>query len=167
MAQKKAQKAEIRIAKGAKSGPFAVVEDAVAAIRRGEMVIVVDDEDRENEGDLTMAAEKVTPEAINFMAKHGRGLICMPMTGERLDELEIPLMVEKNSTRFETAFCVAIEAKLGTSTGISAAVPRHEVDRLGRHLLGGHRQIAFVLAILVVHDDDQLAGADGLDGLID
>jgi len=127
MAQKKtpgpqkAQRAQIRIAKGAKSGPFAPVEDAVAAIRRGEMVIVVDDEDRENEGDLTMAAEKVTPEAINFMAKHGRGLICLPMTGERLDKLEIPLMVERNSTRFETAFCVAIEAKRGTSTGISAA----------------------------------------------
>src|SRR6187431_2370046 len=127
MAQKKtpgpqkAQRAQIRIAKGAKSGPFAPVEDAVAAIRRGEMVIVVDDEDRENEGDLTMAADKVTPEAINFMAKHGRGLICLPMTGERLDKLEIPLMVERNSTRFETAFCVAIEAKRGTSTGISAA----------------------------------------------
>ena len=85
------------------------------------MVIVVDDEDRENEGDLTMAAEKVTPEAINFMATHGRGLICLPMTGERLDKLEIPLMVTKNSTRFETAFCVPIEAKRGTSTGISAA----------------------------------------------
>jgi 3,4-dihydroxy 2-butanone 4-phosphate synthase / GTP cyclohydrolase II len=117
-----AKKAQIKIAKGARSSsPFAAVEDAVAAIRRGEMVIVVDDEDRENEGDLTMAAEMVTPEAINFMAKHGRGLICMPMTGERLDELEIPLMVERNSTRFETAFCVAIEAKRGTSTGISAA----------------------------------------------
>lgn len=125
MAQKKTpgpqklQKTQIRIARAA--GPFAAVEDAVAAIRRGEMVIVVDDEDRENEGDLTMAAEKVTPEAINFMAKYGRGLICMPMTGERLDHLEIPLMVEKNSTRFETAFCVAIEAKRGTTTGISAA----------------------------------------------
>jgi 3,4-dihydroxy 2-butanone 4-phosphate synthase/GTP cyclohydrolase II len=117
-----AKKAQIKIAKGARSsGPFASVEDAVAAIRRGEMVIVVDDEDRENEGDLTMAADLVTPEAINFMAKHGRGLICMPMTGERLDQLEIPLMVEKNSTRFETAFTVAIEAKRGTSTGISAA----------------------------------------------
>ena len=116
------KKAQIKIAKGARSaGPFAAVEDAVAAIRRGEMVIVVDDEDRENEGDLTMAADKVTPEAINFMARYGRGLICLPMTGERLDELEIPLMVEKNSTRFETAFCVAIEAKRGTSTGISAA----------------------------------------------
>ena len=97
------------------------VEDAIAAIQRGEMVIVVDDEDRENEGDLTMAAEKVTPEAINFMAKFGRGLICLPMTGERLDKLEIPLMVTQNSTRFETAFCVPIEAKRGTSTGISAA----------------------------------------------
>ena len=116
------KKTHIKIAKGARpSGPFAPVEEAVAAIKRGEMVIVVDDEDRENEGDLTMAAEKVTPDAINFMAKHGRGLICMPMTGERLDKLEIPLMVEKNSTRFETAFCVAIEAKRGTSTGISAA----------------------------------------------
>src|SRR6478609_6103386 len=104
-----------------KKSPFATIDDAIAAIGRGEMVIVVDDEDRENEGDLTMAADKVTPEAINFMAKHGRGLICMPMTGERLDKLEIPLMVEKNSTRFETAFCVAIEAKRGTSTGISAA----------------------------------------------
>jgi 3,4-dihydroxy 2-butanone 4-phosphate synthase/GTP cyclohydrolase II len=115
-------KAQIRIAKGARAaGPFASIDDAVAAIRRGEMVIVVDDEDRENEGDLTMAAEKVTPEAINFMARHGRGLICLPMTADRLDKLEIPLMVTKNSTRFETAFCVAIEAKRGTSTGISAA----------------------------------------------
>ena len=117
-----APKAQIRIAKGAKgASPFAAVEDAIEAIRRGEMVIVVDDEDRENEGDLTMAAEKVTPEAINFMAKFGRGLICLPMTGERLDKLEIPLMVTNNSTRFETAFCVPIEAKRGTSTGISAA----------------------------------------------
>ena len=116
------QKAQIRIAKGAKgASPFAPIEDALAAIKRGEMVIVVDDEDRENEGDLTMAAEKVTPEAINFMAKYGRGLICLPMTGERLDKLEIPLMVTNNSTRFETAFCVSIEAKRGTSTGISAA----------------------------------------------
>ena len=90
-----------KIAKGARSRrPFAPIEDAVDAIRRGEMVIVVDDEDRENEGDLTIAAEKVTPEAINFMATHGRGLICMPMTGERLDELEIPLMVDKNTTPF-------------------------------------------------------------------
>ena len=113
---------QIKIAKGARSkSPFAPVEAAVAAIRRGDMVIVVDDEDRENEGDLTMAADKVSASAINFMAKHGRGLICLPMTGERLDQLEIPLMVTQNSTRFETAFCVPIEAKRGTSTGISAA----------------------------------------------
>ena len=85
------------------------------------MIIVVDDEDRENEGDLTLAAETVTPEAINFMATHGRGLICLAMTGERLDALEIPLMVSQNTSRFETAFCVSIEAKARTTTGISAA----------------------------------------------
>jgi 3,4-dihydroxy 2-butanone 4-phosphate synthase/GTP cyclohydrolase II len=101
--------------------PFAPVEDAIAAIRNGQMVIVVDDEDRENEGDLTMAAEKVTPEAINFMARYGRGLICMPMTGERLDALELPLMVSNNSASFGTAFTVSIEAKGRTTTGISAS----------------------------------------------
>src|SRR5436190_9080399 len=100
--------------------PFASIESALAAIRAGKMIIVVDDENRENEGDLTMAAAKVTPDHINFMARHGRGLVCLSMTPERLDELEIPLMVEKNSSRFETAFCVSIEAKGGTSTGISA-----------------------------------------------
>ena len=102
-------------------GPFAPVGDAIQAIKQGEMVIVVDDEDRENEGDLTIAAEKVTPEVINFMAKYGRGLICLPMTGERLDELRIPLMVSDNTSRFETAFAVSIEAREATSTGISAA----------------------------------------------
>src|SRR5687768_16755303 len=101
--------------------PFASIDQAIEAIRDGKMIIVVDDEDRENEGDLTIAAEKVTPEAINFMATHGRGLICMPMTEERLDELDLPLMVEKNTTTFDTAFCVSIEAKGVTSTGISAA----------------------------------------------
>jgi 3,4-dihydroxy 2-butanone 4-phosphate synthase/GTP cyclohydrolase II len=100
---------------------FARIEDAIAAMRAGEMVIVADDEDRENEGDLTIAAEKVTPEAINFMAKYGRGLICLAMTPERLDELDIPLMVSQNSSRFETAFCVSIEARERTTTGISAA----------------------------------------------
>src|SRR6202041_502 len=103
------------------SRPFARVEDAIAAIRAGKMVIVVDDEDRENEGDLTIAAEKVTPEAINFMVRYGRGLVCLSLTPERLDELEIPLMVAKNNSRFDTAFCVAIEAKDHTTTGISAA----------------------------------------------
>jgi len=85
------------------------------------MVIVVDDESRENEGDLTVAAEKITPQVINFMAQYGRGLICLAMTPEHLDALQIPLMVPRNSSRFETAFCVSIEAKQGTTTGISAA----------------------------------------------
>src|SRR5580765_468563 len=100
---------------------FASIEDAIAAIRAGQMVIVVDDENRENEGDLTVAAEKTTPQVINFMAQHGRGLICLAMTPEHLDALEIPLMVPHNSSRFETAFCVSIEAREGTTTGISAA----------------------------------------------
>ena len=111
----------LRLASRRSSSPFAPVEDAVAAIRAGKMVIVIDDEDRENEGDLTMAASKVTPEAINFMAKYGRGLICLPMTGERLDALDLPLMVDKNSAPFGTAFCVSIEARGRTTTGISAA----------------------------------------------
>ena len=109
----------LRLAKG-RASPFAPIEAAVDAIRDGRMVIVVDGEDRENEGDLTVAAEKVTPEIINFMATHGRGLICMPMTGARLDELDIPLMVRENNSSFGTAFCVSIEAKKATTTGISA-----------------------------------------------
>ncbi|MGH8188441.1 MAG: 3,4-dihydroxy-2-butanone-4-phosphate synthase, partial [Steroidobacteraceae bacterium] len=118
----------LRIAKGSKKGsPFAPIEDAVEAIREGRMIIVVDDEDRENEGDLTIAADKVTPEAINFMARQGRGLICMPMTGDRLDQLEIPLMVERNTTSFNTAFCVSVEAKQNVSTGISASDRAHTV----------------------------------------
>ena len=112
----------IRIAKGArKRGPFASIDDAIAEIRAGRMIIVVDDEDRENEGDLTIAAGKVTPEAINFMAKFGRGQICLSMTGQRLDELEIPLAVNANTTSFGTAFCVPIDAKHQVTTGISAA----------------------------------------------
>ena len=112
----------IRIAKGAsRRGPFAPIEDAVAAIKAGKMIIVVDDEDRENEGDLTMAGAKVTPEAINFMARHGRGLICLAMMPERLAHLEIPLEATDNSSRRDTAFCVSIDARSGTSTGISAA----------------------------------------------
>ena len=101
--------------------PFASIDVAIDAIRDGRMIVVVDDEDRENEGDLTVAAEKITPEIINFMAKHGRGLICMPMTPERLAELDIPQMVPQNTARFDTAFCVSIEARYVTSTGISAA----------------------------------------------
>jgi 3,4-dihydroxy 2-butanone 4-phosphate synthase/GTP cyclohydrolase II len=115
-------KRQIKIAKGRRSAsPFASIEEAVESIRAGKMVIVVDDANRENEGDLTIAAEKITPEAVNFMARYGRGLICLSMTPERLDELEIPLMVSQNSSRFETAFCVSIEAKGETSTGISAS----------------------------------------------
>src|SRR3984885_8129989 len=104
-----------------RNGTFAAIEDAIAAVRAGRMVIVVDDEGRENEGDLTIAAEKITPQVINFMAQYGRGLICLAMTPEHLDALEIPLMVPHNSSRFETAFCVSIEAREGTTTGISAA----------------------------------------------
>jgi 3,4-dihydroxy 2-butanone 4-phosphate synthase/GTP cyclohydrolase II len=113
----------LRVAKGAKArnGAFAPIEEAVEHIRTGRMVIVVDDEERENEGDLTIAAEKISPEAINFMARYGRGLICMPMTAERLDALEIPLMVNQNTAPLKTAFCVSIEAMHDVSTGISAA----------------------------------------------
>jgi 3,4-dihydroxy 2-butanone 4-phosphate synthase / GTP cyclohydrolase II len=115
-------KAALKLAKGARrKGVFAPIDQALKAIRAGEMIIVVDDEDRENEGDLTMAASKVTPEAVNFMVKHGRGLLCLAMTPERLDELEIPLEVSDNSSPRETAFCVSIDAKVGTSTGISAS----------------------------------------------
>src|SRR5436305_5223033 len=100
---------------------FATIEEAIAEIQEGRLVIIVDDEDRENEGDLMIAAEKVTPEAINFMATHGRGLICLPMTGPRLDELQIPLMVSdySNTSQYGTAFCVSIEARRNVSTGIS------------------------------------------------
>ena len=101
--------------------PFASIEEAVDEIRAGRMVIVVDDADRENEGDLTIAAEKVTPDTINFMARFGRGQICLSLTGERLDELEIPLAVNANTTPFGTAFCVPIDAKHNVTTGISAA----------------------------------------------
>jgi 3,4-dihydroxy 2-butanone 4-phosphate synthase/GTP cyclohydrolase II len=97
------------------------IEAALEDIRRGRMVILVDDEDRENEGDLTMAAEKVTPEAINFMAKYGRGLICLSLTDERLNELRLPMMVSENTSRFQTAFTVSVDARKGVSTGISAA----------------------------------------------
>lgn len=99
---------------------FDSIEDGIREIRAGKMVIVVDDEDRENEGDLTMAADRVTTEAINFMAKHGRGLICVSLTGQRLDELQIPLMVSENTSPYETAFCISVEARRGVTTGVSA-----------------------------------------------
>src|ERR671923_2497682 len=101
--------------------PFASIPEAIEEIGLGRILVVVDDEDRENEGDLTIAAEKVTPEVINFMAKHGRGQICLSMTGQRLDELNVPLAVNANTTLFGTAFCVPIDAKKHVTTGISAA----------------------------------------------
>ncbi len=96
------------------------IEEAIKDIKEGKFVIIVDDEDRENEGDLAIAAEKVTTEAVNFMVKHARGLVCLPIKGERLDELEIPMMVSHNTSKFTTAFTVSIEAKHGVTTGISA-----------------------------------------------
>jgi 3,4-dihydroxy 2-butanone 4-phosphate synthase/GTP cyclohydrolase II len=107
--------------RSSKEMPLITIEDAINEIKAGRMVVLVDDEDRENEGDLTMAAEAVTPESINFMSKYGRGLICLSMTGEKIDSLNLPLMVEHNTSRFQTGFTVSIEARCGVTTGISAA----------------------------------------------
>jgi 3,4-dihydroxy 2-butanone 4-phosphate synthase/GTP cyclohydrolase II len=101
--------------------PIISIKEAIEDIKNGRMVILVDDEDRENEGDLTMAAEAVTPEAINFMATHGRGLICLAMTGDKIDALDLPMMVENNTSKFQTGFTISIEARCGVTTGISAA----------------------------------------------
>src|SRR5665213_1497728 len=106
---------------------FAEVEEAVAEIRAGRMVVVVDDEDRENEGDLTLAAEFVTPEAINFMARFGRGLICLTLSEERADHLRLSPMTQENTSRFGTAFTETIEAREGVTTGISAADRAHTI----------------------------------------
>src|SRR5437660_9602451 len=102
-------------------GPFASVAEAIEEIRRGKIVIVVDDEGRENEGDLTMAAELVTPPAVAFIRKYASGVICVPMTVERLQELELPQMVSRNEARLGTAFTVSVDAREGVTTGISAA----------------------------------------------
>lgn len=107
--------------------PVATIPEALEDIRQGKMVIMVDDEDRENEGDLCMAAEKVTPEAVNFMARYGRGLICLSLTPEWVDHLRLSMMVSDNLSRFQTAFTVSIEAKQGVSTGISAADRAHTI----------------------------------------
>ncbi len=107
--------------------PFASIPEALEEIRAGRMLIVVDDEDRENEGDLTMAAQFVTPEAINFMAVHGRGLICLALSPERCDALHLPLISPMNTSRFGTAFCESIDAAEGVSTGISAADRAHTI----------------------------------------
>jgi 3,4-dihydroxy 2-butanone 4-phosphate synthase/GTP cyclohydrolase II len=107
--------------------PFATIPEVLAEIRRGKMIILCDDEDRENEGDLCMAAEKVTPEAIAFMARYGCGLICMPMLPEHLDQLALPLMVAENTSQRGTAFTVSIDARDGITTGISAADRAHTI----------------------------------------
>jgi 3,4-dihydroxy 2-butanone 4-phosphate synthase / GTP cyclohydrolase II len=112
----------------ASESPFAPIEEAIEEIRQGRMVVVCDDEDRENEGDLTMAAQFATPEAINFMAKEARGLICLALTPERCDELGLDLMAAKNETPLQTAFTVAIEARQGVTTGISAADRAHTIQ---------------------------------------
>jgi 3,4-dihydroxy 2-butanone 4-phosphate synthase/GTP cyclohydrolase II len=109
------------------NSPFTDVPTAIEEIRAGRMIVVVDDEDRENEGDLTLAAEKVTPEAINFMAKHGRGLICLAMTEERLEHLRIGPMSSENTSQYGTAFCEAIDAREGVTTGISAHDRAHTI----------------------------------------
>jgi len=116
----KSEESSLGVGQTSKEG-FATVEEAIQQFQAGGMVIVVDDEDRENEGDLTIAADKVTPDGINFMARYGRGLVCLSMTGDRLDELDIPLIVNENTSKFETAFAVPIDAKATTTTGISAA----------------------------------------------
>src|ERR1035441_4847219 len=101
--------------------PFVSVAEAIEEIRAGRILVVVDDEDRENEGDLTIAAEKVTPDIVNFMVTHGRGLICLALTPDRCDYLRLPLMSAQNTSRFGTAFCETIDAREGVSTGVSAA----------------------------------------------
>jgi 3,4-dihydroxy 2-butanone 4-phosphate synthase / GTP cyclohydrolase II len=116
-----ANRAEEVPAKGMTRGPFATIEEAIEEIRRGRMVVVCDDENRENEGDLTMAAQFATPEAVNFMAKEARGLICLALEPERCDELGLDLMAAKNESPFQTAFTISVEAREGVTTGISAA----------------------------------------------
>ncbi|MGC1380604.1 MAG: bifunctional 3,4-dihydroxy-2-butanone-4-phosphate synthase/GTP cyclohydrolase II, partial [Candidatus Baltobacteraceae bacterium] len=115
---------------GERSGPIDAIEEAIGDIRAGKMVVVLDDEDRENEGDLVMAAQMATPEAINFMRKHAGGLICVPMTGGRLDELHLPQMVRDNTALHETAFTVSVEARGMTTTGISAHDRAATIKRL-------------------------------------
>ena len=102
--------------------PFSSIPEAIEDFRAGRMLVIVDDEDRENEGDLTVAAEKVTPEIINFMATKGRGLICLSLTAERCEQLRLPLISPQNTSSFGTAFCESIDGRDGVTTGISAAV---------------------------------------------
>jgi len=118
--------------------PAIQIEEAIEEFRRGKFVIIADDEDRENEGDLCMAAEAVTPEAINFMAMYARGLICQPIIKERLDELQLPMMAVDNTARLETAFTVSVDVKVGTTTGISA----HDRSETVRALIDPNSQLS-------------------------
>jgi len=120
---------------------FNTIEEAIDDIKNGKMVILVDDEDRENEGDLTMAAEAVTPEAINFMARYGRGLICLSLTPERVEQLQLPMMTTDNTSSFGTAFTISIEAKKGVTTGISAA-DRAKTIKTAINPKSGHEDLA-------------------------
>ncbi|MCB9991620.1 MAG: 3,4-dihydroxy-2-butanone-4-phosphate synthase [Rhodospirillales bacterium] len=110
-----------------KASPLSDIETVIEEARQGRMVILVDDEDRENEGDLFIPADAVTPEIINFMTMYGRGLVCLAMAGEMIDRLELPMMVTRNTSRFQTAFTVSIEAREGVTTGISAADRAHTI----------------------------------------
>ncbi len=109
---------------------FATIEEAVKDIQRGKFIIMIDDEDRENEGDLVISAEKITPSKLNWMIKNGRGILCVPVDEKRLDELEIPLMVENNNDRFKTPFTVSIDAKKETTTGVSVSDRIATIKRL-------------------------------------
>src|SRR3954451_11483572 len=120
--------AERNLTEPERESPFATVEEAIEDIRRGRMVVVCDDENRENEGDLTLAAQFATPDAINFMATHGRGLICLALTPERCAELKLDLMATKNESAFRTNFPVSIEAAEGVTTGISAHDRAHTIQ---------------------------------------
>ena len=143
---------------------FAEVAEAVAEIRAGRMVVVVDDEDRENEGDLTLAAEFVTPEAINFMAKYGRGLICLTLTEERADYLRLGPMTQENTSRFGTAFTESIEAREGVTTGISAADRAHTIQGGDRSEVDGAGSGSAGACVSAAGAQGWGAGAGGADG---
>ena len=148
--------------------PFAPVSELVKAIAKGKMVILVDDKNRENEGDLVMAAQFVTPEAINFMAKYGRGLICMPMTSQKLADLDIPMMVQQNTSHHGTAFTVSIEAKEGVTTGISAADRAHTIlTAADDHCLPQHLAKPGHVFPLQAHDGGVLARAGHTEAIVD
>ena len=117
--------------------PQISIEQAISDIGAGKLVIIIDDEDRENEGDLVVAAEKITPEAINFMATHGRGLVCVPMLTQRLRQLQLPMMVHDNTSRMSTAFTVSVDALNGTTTGISAHDRAATMSLMARRVRAG------------------------------